>query len=62
MGKALKYLIIGIVIGGFAGLWAGINIGKEKPILSNPLEEPTVTDRVKWKTQELLDETSKALD
>jgi hypothetical protein len=62
MGKALKYIIIGIVIGVFAGLWAGINIGKEKPVLSNPLQDPTVTDRVKWKTQELLDETSKALD
>lgn len=45
--KALKQLIIGLLIGLFIGLWVGINIGKDKPWYSNPLEEKSVTSKIK---------------
>lgn len=45
--KAFKLLIVGIVIGVFVGLWLGINIGKDKPWYSNPLEDRDVTDKIK---------------
>jgi hypothetical protein len=45
--KKLKLLIVGIIIGAAAGLWVGINIGKENPWYSNPFEDRSVTDKLK---------------
>ena len=45
--KSLKLIIFGFVIGILIGLWFGVNIGKEKPLLSNPFEERTVTEKIK---------------
>ena len=36
--KAIKYLILGLIIGGLLGVGAGINIGKNRPVLSNPFK------------------------
>ena len=43
----IRNIILGLVIGGVVGLWAGVNIGKEKPIFSNPFVEKTVQDKLK---------------
>jgi len=45
--RSLKLLLTGLVLGGVVGLWQGINIGKNNPWYSNPLEERSVTDKIK---------------
>ena len=47
MFKTLKTLFWGILIGGVVGLWFGVNIGKDKHILSNPFAERTLTETLK---------------
>lgn len=34
--KCISKLIVGLVIGAMLGLWFGVNIGRERPLLSNP--------------------------
>ena len=29
------------------GLWAGVNIGKDRPVWSNPFDEPSLTEKAK---------------
>ena len=45
--KTLKKLVLGIIIGALAGLWFGINIGRDKPWYSNPLSGRSVKDKIK---------------
>jgi uncharacterized membrane protein YraQ (UPF0718 family) len=51
---ALKKLLTGVVIGLVAGLWMGVNIGKQRPILSNPFskEEKSLKEQAKEKVGE----------
>ena len=37
MRRFLRAFAIGLLIGGLTGLWLGINIGRDQPLLSNPL-------------------------
>lgn len=53
----LNFLIIGIIIGIVIGLPMGMNIGKKKPIFSNPLEERSLGDRA----SDVIQDTKKAL-
>jgi hypothetical protein len=46
MRKLLRGFATGLLIGGLAGLWFGMNIGKEQPLLSNPFAEVSLSDRV----------------
>ena len=64
----IRNIILGLVIGGVVGLWAGVNIGKEKPIFSNPFVEKTVQDKLKdagvsvlQKSGELMEKGGEAL-
>ncbi|NOZ53483.1 MAG: hypothetical protein GXP08_10150 [Gammaproteobacteria bacterium] len=59
----IKKYIIGAIVGGVIGLWCGINIGKDKPIWSNPItnEERRIADKAKSKAQELMNDAKKAL-
>lgn len=60
--KTLKLLIIGFVIGGLVGLWFGVNIGKNKPLLSNPFEERSVTDKIKSNLGEGVEKAGKSIE
>jgi hypothetical protein len=60
--KALRQLILGVVVGLLLGLWFGVNIGKDKPVLSNPFAERTVQDRVKRTGGEILQKSAEALE
>ena len=60
--KTLNGIIIGLVLGAAAGGWLGVNYGREVPLDSNPFVKPTLSDRAKWKTQDLLDDAKQALD
>ncbi len=43
----IKKLIMGLTIGLLVGLWAGVNIGYDQPIWSNPFEAPALTEKAK---------------
>jgi len=59
--KKLKLILFGVVIGLCVGLWFGVNIGKDKPILSNPFAEVSLKDRIKQKGNEVMKDTKDAI-
>jgi len=59
--KKLKTLLLCAIIGLLFGLWFGINIGKDKPVYSNPFKDQTLQEKAKEKTSEVIEETKKAL-
>ena len=61
MAKA-KVLLVGLVIGLLAGLWGGVNIGKGKPLLSNPLADTPVDQRLRDSGRALVRESGEALE
>ena len=59
--KKLKLIILGVVIGLCIGMWFGVNIGKNKALLSNPFEEISLKDRIKQKGNEVMKDTKDAI-
>ena len=59
--KKLKFLLIGVVVGLLFGLWFGMNIGKEKPIFSNPFEDKAFQEKAKETASEAIEDTKRAL-
>lgn len=39
MKRVLRSFAVGLLTGGLVGLWFGMNIGKDQPLLSNPFAE-----------------------
>lgn len=60
--KQLTIILISLVIGVCIGMALGINIGREKPLLSNPFVEESLVDRVKDLGSETLEQSGKALE
>ncbi|MDO8312869.1 MAG: hypothetical protein Q7T25_13110 [Sideroxyarcus sp.] len=60
--KQIKIILISLVIGVLAGMALGVNIGREKPLLSNPFAKESLTDRVKQLGNETLEQSGKALE
>ena len=62
--KSIKTAILWILIGLLLGLWFGVNIGRDKPIYSNPFDADTLEDRARDAGEaagELLEETGRAI-
>lgn len=60
--KNFKIIVLSALIGGIVGMAVGINIGREKPILSNPLAKQSLTEKLKNLGAETLDKSGKALE
>jgi hypothetical protein len=60
--KTLRHVVIGLIVGMGAGLWFGVNIGKDKGLLTNPFAEPNVQQRVKRTGETLLEKSGQALE
>jgi hypothetical protein len=60
--KKLKILLLGIILGAVAGLWVGINIGKDKPWYSNPFEDRSVTDKLKSSIGEGVEKAGESIE
>ena len=60
--KAIKYLILGMILGGALGFAAGMNIGKDKPLLSNPFARYELSDRLKDSGSDLMKKSGEALE
>ncbi len=59
--KKFKFLLLGVVIGLAVGLWFGVNIGRNKPIFSNPFAAKSIKEKAKETASDVLDETKRAL-
>jgi len=59
--KTLKILILGMVTGLALGLWGGVNIGKGRPVWSNPFEPVHMADRIRQKSGEMLEKSGEAI-
>lgn len=60
--KQFKTILVGLVIGTLIGLALGVNIGREKPLLSNPFAKESLADQVKHLGNETLEQSGKALE
>jgi len=60
--KQFSIILISLAIGALIGMALGINIGREKPLLSNPFAEESLVDRVKDLGSETLEQSGKALE
>ncbi len=59
--RSIKNLIIGLAIGTLAGLWFGVNIGRDEPLLSNPFEDRSLQQQVMRSGGEILEKSGRAL-
>ena len=48
-------LFMGLLLGLIIGLWFGVNIGKQKPIFSNPFAEENISEKLKTKVGERIE-------
>ena len=61
--KNLKILFFGAVIGVAIGLWLGVNIGREMPLLSNPFSyHESLPEKLKRVSGETLEKSGRALE
>lgn len=69
----MKDLILGLLLGGIIGLWVGVNLGKDQPLLTNPFAENSnmkelsqkmeqLQKQVSEKSKEIYQDTKKAVD
>ncbi len=59
--KQLKILVAGLVIGLCAGLWFGVNFGRDQPLYSNPFNSESLQQKVKRTADDVLENTKRAL-
>jgi len=60
--KQIKVILLSMVIGLLIGMALGVNIGREKPLLSNPFEKDSLVERAKQLGSETLEKGGKALE
>jgi hypothetical protein len=60
--KQIKTIFLSLLVGVLVGMALGVNIGREKPLLTNPLAKESLTDKVKQFGSETLEKSGKALE
>ena len=60
--KQLKVVLISVALGIAVGMWFGVNIGREKPIYSNPFDTRSLNQQLKQATGETLEKGGQALE
>jgi len=60
--KNIKIIMFGVVIGVAIGLWLGVNIGRERPLLSNPFNKASLNEQLKRVSGETLEKSGRALE
>ena len=60
--KNIKIILFGAVIGVAIGLWLGVNIGREMPLLSNPFYKEPLNEKLKRLSGETLEKGGRALE
>lgn len=62
--KTFKGFVIGLILGAAFGALAGINIGKGRPLLSNPFAEDPIVEKTKTaadKAKKIYEETRRII-
>jgi len=60
--KRIKSMIFGLIAGVLLGLWFGFNLGKERPLLSNPFDEGAFQDTIKQTGEDLIEKSGEVLE
>lgn len=60
--KNLKIILISLIIGVLIGMALGVNIGRGKPVLSNPFAKESLVEKAKQLGNETLEQSGKALE
>ena len=60
--KRLKGMIVGLLVGIPLGLWFGFNLGKDRPVFSNPFGEPSLQDTIKQTGENLIEKSGEVLE
>jgi len=55
--KQIRNILFSLIIGVIIGLALGVNIGREKPLLSTPFDKDSLVDRAKQLGHETLEQT-----
>ena len=61
MFKNFNNLVFGLIIGLALGLWFGVNIGQDQPVLSNPFKNQSLQEKVINRSGDLLEKSGQAL-
>ena len=57
------WLVLGtLIIGGLLGVCAGINMGKNRPVLSNPFKDDSFSGRMKDTGNDLMRKSGEAME
>ncbi len=60
--KLLKAILFSLIVGVAAGMWLGVNIGRDVPLYSNPFDTVTLSQKLKQATGETLKKGGQALE
>lgn len=60
--KNYKTILASLTIGLIVGLALGINIGRDRPLISNPFAKESLTDKLMNLGNETLEQSGKALE
>lgn len=60
--KLFKAILLSLIVGVAAGMWLGVNIGREVPLYSNPFNAETLNQKIKRATGETLEKGGQALE
>jgi glucose-6-phosphate-specific signal transduction histidine kinase len=55
----MKDLLLGLLIGGIIGLWLGVNLGKDQPLMTNPFSDKSSMKEFSEKFNELQKDVTK---
>jgi len=62
MRKMLRGFAVGLLVGGLTGLWFGMNIGKDQPLLSNPFTRVSLSERLDRAADQATGQASDAIE
>lgn len=60
--KSLKIVLLSLIVGFAVGLALGVNMGRDKPLFSNPFERESLDQKLKHLGGETLEKSGKALE
>jgi len=60
--KKIKMLLLGVVVGLLLGLWFGVNIGRDVPILSNPFNSHSIKEKIKETGESIMQKSGEAIE
>lgn len=60
--KRFKGMVFGLIIGIPLGLWFGFNLGKDRPVFSNPFNEGSFQDTIRQTGENLIEKSGEVLE